>query len=263
MEAKDLEKYIVDYIDGNLPKAKMQAIKEAIEASEECKILYEETKALFVAMSNEPEQEPSLGLRQDFYKMLEEEKQLQQDRVVQLVPEKKDFPWKYAFQIAASFVLLFLGFFAGSYNSEQKASKEIANLKEQTTELKQDMMLALIDNRSASKRIQAVSYTEEFTQPDAEIINALISRLQFDPSVNVRLAAAEALSKYSDMELVKKAFIDALSTEKNPDLQIAIIQFLVEVQEKRALEPMQQLLDQPDTPDFVKAQANSGISQII
>jgi HEAT repeat protein len=87
--------------------------------------------------------------------------------------------------------------------------------------------------------------------------------MQFDTNINVRLAAAEALAKYSDIEMVKTAFIDALSTEKDPSLQIAIIHFLVKTQEKRALDPMQKLLEQPDTPDYVKAEVNSGMSQII
>jgi len=203
-------------------------------------------------------EEPSGDLRLNFLKTLDEEKQLQSPRVVQL-NSKSSFNWRQAFQIAASFVLLFLGFFAGSYSSTQKASEEITVLKEQTKELKEDMMLALIDNRSASKRIQAVNYSEELIQPDSEVLEALINRMHYDSNINVRLAAADALSKYSEMELIKKAFIDALSTEKTPDLQIAIIQFLVKIQDKRALEPMQHLLDTPETLDFVKAQANSGI----
>ena len=159
--------------------------------------------------------------------------------------------------------MLFLGYFTGTFTTKKDASEEIAALKTQTIELKENMMLAMMDNTSASKRIQAVNYSEEFEQPDEKITNALIDRMHYDTNINVRLAAAEALSKYSESESVKKAFIDALSTEKDPSLQIAIIQFLVQTQEKRALDSMQKLLDQPETPDYVKAEVSSGMSQII
>lgn len=262
MGCKDVEYNIVDFIDKQLAPEKEVMIEEHIASCGECKIAYDETLVLMRDFANEKTYTPSPKLRADFYAMLEEEKQLQQPKVVQLKPEN-NFNWKYAFQIAASFVLLFLGFFAGSLSTKQTVNDEISALKTQTVALKENMMLAMLDNTSASKRIQAVNYSEELEQPDEKITIALIDRMHFDSNINVRLAAADALAKYSENETVKKAFIDALSTEKNPSLQIAIIQFLVQTHEKRALDPMQKLLEQPETPDYIKAEVSSGMSQII
>ncbi|MEL6809796.1 MAG: HEAT repeat domain-containing protein [Bacteroidota bacterium] len=136
-------------------------------------------------------------------------------------------------------------------------------MQQETVALKQSMMLAMLDNRSVSKRIQAVSYSEDISTPDEEVLEALIDRLHFDGSVNVRLAAAEALSKYSENEKVKNAFIKSLTNEKNPNIQITVIQFLVDIQDKRALAPMQQLLEQTETPDYVKEQVSAGLQQLI
>lgn len=124
-------------------------------------------------------------------------------------------------------------------------------------------MLALLENRSVSKRIQAVGYSEEISTLDTNVMEALIDRLHYDGSVNVRLAAAEALSKYSNNEKVKNAFITSLTQEEHPNIQIAVIHFLVNVQEKRALAPMQQLLEQTETPSYVKEQLEVGLKQII
>lgn len=262
MKCNEVENNIVDYVDNRLSAEHKELIEHHIASCDQCKMDYEETVKLLEEFNKETQQSPSLHLRSNFYTMLEEEKKLVAPKVVQLEVDQ-GFNYKIAFQIAASFLLLFLGFYVGNYTSNQKASVEIAALQEQTTELKENMMLALLDNRSASKRIQAVNYSEDFKQPDEKILQALIDRMHNDTNINVRLAAAEALSKYSETELVKKAFINALTTETDPSLQITIIQFLVEIQDERALEPMQQLLDQPETPDFVKEQANSGILQII
>ncbi|WCO01217.1 zf-HC2 domain-containing protein [Psychroserpens ponticola] len=263
MDCKNLEQHIVDYIDEQLSAEKSQQIANHIASCDNCKSIYEETKALFSAFKNVEEETPSDNLRTGFYKLLEEEKQLLDDRIVELPKQKKEFPWKQAFQIAASIIFMFGGYFLGSHNSKQIANNEISALQQETVELREDMMLAMIENQSPSKRIQAVSFTEDFVKPDVKILEALIGRMQYDGNMNVRLAAAEALSEFPKSTIVKEAFIKALTAQKDPSLQIAIIQFLVKIQEKRAIAPMQQLLEHEDTPNFVKDQVNDGISQII
>ncbi|MFK7782817.1 HEAT repeat domain-containing protein [Psychroserpens sp.] len=263
MDCKNIEQYIVDYLDKQLSEEKSQNIKKHIDSCHNCKTIYDETKALFLAFDSVEEEVPSDDLRTGFYKLLEEEKQLNKDNVVQLISHKKEFPWKQAFQIAASIILMFGGYFFGSHTSKQSAIQEISALQQETIELREDMMLAMIENQSPSKRIQAVNFTENFVKPDTKILEALIGRMQYDGNMNVRLAAAEALSEFPESTVVKDAFIEALTTQKDPSLQIAIIQFLVKIQEKRAIAPMQQLLEHEDTPSFVKEHVNSGISQII
>ncbi|WP_299361580.1 HEAT repeat domain-containing protein [Winogradskyella sp.] len=263
MENKHFEQQLIDYLDGKLTDEQRQKVQDYIDSNQTNREELEKMKALFEVFDQVREMQPSGNLRTGFYEMLEEEKQLQSPKVISVRNSESQFPWKRAFQIAASFLLLFLGYFAGSFGAKQEASQEIANLKVQTVELKERMTLTMFENRSASTRIQAVNFSEELEKPDTTIITALIERMQYDSNINVRIAAAEALYRFSDSEMVKTAFIDALGTVKEPDLQIAIIQFLVDIQEKRAIEPMKQLLDHPETPDFVKAQANSGISEII
>ncbi|WP_456438547.1 HEAT repeat domain-containing protein [Psychroserpens sp.] len=263
MDCKNIEQQIVDYIDGQLSVEDSQNIEQHLASCDDCKVNYEKTKALFSAFENVEKETPSENLRTAFYKLLEEEKQLHDNKIVQLPQQKKEFPWKHAFQIAASIIFMFGGYILGSHNSKQTANQEILALQVETIELREDMVLAMIENQSPSKRIQAVNFTESFAKPDIKILEALISRMQYDGNMNVRLAAAEALSEFPKSTIVKEAFIEALTAQKDPSLQIAIIQFLVKIQEKRAIAPMQQLLEQEDTPDFVKEQANSGISQII
>jgi len=157
----------------------------------------------------------------------------------------KEFPWKTAFQIATGIVLLLCGYLFGNHQSDSKNQMQMAFLQQEAIQLKQDMMLTMLDNKSASKRIQAVGYTSEIQNAsDTKIENALIERLNFDGNVNVRLAAAEALSKYSETDRVKTAFIKALSAETNPTVQISLMQFLVENKDQRARAPMEKLLNE-------------------
>lgn len=261
MKCSDIENKLVDYLDGVLSMEEVSMVEEHLVHCKPCEQILEETKALFDTFHKMPAAEPDEAMRPDFLKVLEEEKQLLRSEVRSI--RKKEFPWKIAFQIAASLLLLIGGYAMGSFREGARNNEQIAALQQETVALKQSMMLAMLDNRSVSKRIQAVSYSEDISTPDEEVLEALIDRLHFDGSVNVRLAAAEALSKYSENEKVKNAFIKSLTNEKNPNIQITVIQFLVDIQDKRALAPMQQLLEQTETPDYVKEQVSAGLQQLI
>ena len=262
MNCKEIEYNIIDFIDNTLSKEEAKRIEKHINTCGSCKVKYDETLVLFRELESDENQMPSDSVRTNFYEFLEEEKQLQSKPII-VLNKKPELVWKRAFQIAASIVLVFSGYFFGSQNSNQNASQEILVLQEQTIELRENMMLAMIESQSPSKRIQAVNYTESFAKPDSKILEALINRMQYDGNNNVRLAAVEALAEFPESNIVKEAFIIALGTQKDPSLQIAIIQFLVKIQEKRAIAPMQQLLDNNETQSFVKEEIKTVISNII
>ncbi len=257
MKCNIVEENIVAFIEDDMEPRLSAEVKDHIETCDSCRKLMDETKSMLKVFGEVAPHKPSGKVRQGFLELLEEEKNLQRFTIGK--KETKEFPWKTAFQIAASILLLIGGYTMGSFHKASKSNVEIAKLIDETSQLKQDMMLAMLDNRSASKRIQAVNYTEDIAMPDSDVMEALIDRMHFDGNVNVRLAAVEALSKYSKNEKVKNAFIKSLTNEKNPNIQIAVIQFLVEVQEKRARVPMQKLLEHSETPSFVKDQVNDGL----
>ena len=155
-------------------------------------------------------------------------------------------------KIAAGIALLVGAFFFGKQRQAQSSNIQIAQLANESQGLKQTAMLSLMGSKSASKRIQGVSYIEEFDVPDDAIVNALADRMLHDENTNVRRTAVEVLSEFTASETVKSSFIKALKTEKDPGIQISIIQVLGKIQEKKAVAPMKYLLDQEDTQPYVK-----------
>lgn len=257
----EIEHKIVDYIDGSLLEKESDIIKNHIATCTACKTIYEETNAIMKSFSNEPIAKPSDKLKVSFEQMLAKEKEAQ-NKVITLHANKKH-SYKSMLQIAASIAILFTGYLIGGYQENQHNQQEIASIQNEQKQLKENMLLAMIDNSSPSKRIKAVNYTEEITAPDTKILEALINRMQNDSNSNVRLSAAEALSKFTDSELVKTSLIETLTSEKVPSIQIEIIQILVQIQEKRALDPMKKILEQPEAPDYLKTQVNIGIAKLI
>ena len=57
--------------------------------------------------------------------------------------------------------------------------------------------------------------------------------------------------------------IESLETEKVASVQIELIQILAKIQEKRALEPMQKLLQKEETPNYVKQELAYNIPSLL
>jgi hypothetical protein len=164
-------------------------------------------------------------------------------------------------RVAASITLLLTSLWAGNHYRERRATQqdpEIATLRREL----QEMKTVLAANSSASDRIRVVSQDFSAVQ-DEEVIDMLIKTLYQDPNINVRLAACEGLYQFKDKPRVRLAFIQALEKQTDPMVQITLIDILVSLQEKKALEPLKQLTEKENLLPAVKQKARQGIGTLI
>lgn len=254
-----------EYLDGVLEESQRKKIEGHLEGCPSCTEELEALKTLFVAIQNEKIPVPSERLRTNFLEQLELEKK-SVSKAIPIKPKKQKTKntWATTFlKIAASILLVVGSFLLGRYQQKEKSNLEIAALEDQTLQMKQTAMLSLMENKSASRRIQGVSYIDKFENPDEAIVRALADRMRYDENTNVRLTAVESLRNFTASETVKNAFITALKTEKDPGIQIAIIHTLVEIQEKKAISPLRELMRQETTLPYVKKQIESLLPKII
>lgn len=265
MKEDHVTDFLPEYLDEELELSQKRQVEDHLKVCSYCQKELQELEMLFGAFENEKTLEPSANLQAKFDQILEDEK----ERISEEVPRenfsknKRSYPLSYFLKIAAGIALLVCSYLLGKYQQDQKFGSELSTLVEENREIKQTAMLAMLENTSASKRIQGVSYFEEFSNPDEDIIEALANRMHFDENRNVRLTAVEALGKFTTSENVKKSFITALKAEKDPVIQIAIIQTLVRIQEKKAIEPMKSLMANEETEPFVKDQIKTLLPTII
>ncbi|NER13611.1 hypothetical protein GWK08_09195 [Leptobacterium flavescens] len=252
MDCKEIEKYLISYAEGVLDTSLSTEIEKHLTSCESCRKELQEIEFLFELLQKDKEIEPSEKLRSGFYQMLEREKQ-EQSAVIPLQREKS-FSWKPLMRIAATIALIISGYYFGKYQQNKLGQEQLATLNTEKQEVEKTMMLALLENESASKRVQGVNYIEEISDANTEIIQALIKRMDYDENINVRLAAVEALGNFSDSELARKALINSLEYQEVAEVQIAIIQILGNFKEQRAIKPMEKLLEKEDVPPFVKDQ---------
>ena len=250
MKCKEIGEKLTEYLDNCLSEVENSEIEHHLKSCINCQQELVELKSFLSILENDKMEIPSNNLKVNFDKILAEEIAKKGPKVI---PLKSKTDWKTFIKVAASILIVFSAFLLGKYQPEKLSSKE-----KNTAEV-----LTLLENSSASKRILAVTNAEEFTNKDTKIIEALINRLFFDKNTNVRLAAAEALSKFSSETLVRDALIKSLETDNNTTVQIELIIILSKIQEKRAIKPMEKMLENEETPQYVKQQLQLNLSTLL
>lgn len=134
------------------------------------------------------------------------------------------------------------------------------NFQEET--LKQEI-LAQLQNESSGKRLEALyNLNDNFKKEDDQMIKALVRTLLNDNNSNVKIAAIDALLLFPKNEYIRKNLIKAIEKEKEPMVQIKLIKSLKILREKRAKEPLENIINNEETYPIVKNNAALAMSEI-
>ena len=256
MEREKLESMLIEYIDGTLEEKDRILIEGELGKNQEAKILYDQLKEVMVKMNDVSELVPGEALRNSFEHFLSQE--------VAKKPEAKSasmIPMFY--RIAAGIILLMVaGVTTYWIRRDMQNQEELAKIKLEL-EANKRMMMSMLDNEfSPSQRMQGISVAYEMNKPDDQIVSVLVRTLNNDPNTNVRLAALDALGKFSAEEGVRKSLIESLSTQKDPVVQIALIQLMVQMKEKTVINQLERITKDSKTMKAVKDEAYSGIFKL-
>ncbi len=277
---EEWQSLMIDLIDGQLTGEMKEMVERRIAQSTIHQHEHEALKQLLAAFAQSQSVVPTDELRANFSQLLAGEKQ----RMADHGPSKhlsaetggnnapaqiKDRRWATQrsmwLQIAASVVLLAGAFWLGQFTLRgplRAAEREVGRLRAEVQASNQLVMLSLLKQNSASDRIKAVGYANEMAEVDEEITKALLNTLNFDPNINVRLAAAEALARFGDQPQLRLAVVASFAKQTEPMIQITLIGLLIDWQEKRALGPMQQLMEDEAAPKIVRAKAAEGVGAL-
>lgn len=256
MDKEKLESLIIDYIDNKLNSVDRHLVEQELMRNPEAYKLYEQLKEVIHVMDRAARLEPTSKLKNAFEKALEAEiENVNKSKTVFFTPAF----YRIAAAIAFAIVGVALTLWIRNYN-EQK--QRLANIEKEMEQTRQ-MMRGLLENQlSASQRMQGVNVALSVDKVDQQIVNALYKTMTEDPNSNVRLAALEALDKFSTDAKVRRMLIASLSVQKDPVVQIALIQILVKLNEKSVVNDLQKIVDDNETMQAVKDEAYSGILKL-
>jgi HEAT repeats len=142
-------------------------------------------------------------------------------------------------------------------------SAEIAELRRELRDTQQLVMLSLLQQASASERLRGVGWSHAIEEPGPEVVSALLDSLTHDPNVNVRLGCVDALMRFSARPNVRQGVVRALNESTSPIVQIALIDFVVEVGEKESVAALRRLSTDTALNEAVRERARWGLQHLL
>jgi HEAT repeat protein len=238
----------------------MKEIESLIESGKIDLMDLEDLNGLDQRLSAFESPSPSLKLDDKFYEMLRGER----------VPAKTSgwknfFAWPdFAPRLALASLTMVIGIGIGLFlRSPVQKDQQIEMLGQEVSDLKELMMLSLLEKESATDRLKAVSLTQEMDQASQKVTSALLQTLNSDENVNVRLAALDALKPYSHESKVREALIRSISKQDSPLVQISLAELMAALQAKSSVKELEKILHNENTPVDVRKKIEESIKVLI
>ena len=267
MKCKQISELLPDYLQESLSPDQHRTVEAHLKECADCS----EEVAVWRKLSLLPVEQPSPMSRVRFEAMLQayqagrsnepEGNSLWRKRA----SSRNFFHWLRSPLGAATWsaALLVIGIFAGLRMAAPKPpSPDIAEIQKELASTKQLVVLSMLQQQSASARLEGVSYSTRELQIDPQVLSALLHTLRFDPSVDVRLAALDALSRHSAQPQVRSSVVNALQEQQSPLVQVALIDQLVEWHDREAKPHLEKLRQSQDLNPAVREHADWAISKL-
>lgn len=261
MNATEIKELIARYNSGAASPHDVKEIEKLIENGVLSISDLDDLKVLENQILNLDAPVPPLSMDDNFYHMLAKEKR-----------NARGFEWRKFFSLpellprmAFAAVTLIIGLAGGYFlrTPDKQSGSQIEMLSEQVTQLKEMMMLTLLEKESASDRLKAVSLSSELDQASEKVTSALLQTLNSDENVNVRLAALEALRPYAKDSDVRQEIIRSIGKQQSPLVQVALAELMVELQDKSSVKELEKILHNERTPRDVKKKIEQSIDVLI
>ena len=268
MKCEEIRELLPDYFEGSLKAAQDDLVEQHIEECADCR----EDVAIWKKLSLLPVEQPGARSRERFEAMLGAYQTGRNDKAsAGFEREKRRSVWSWLRSpvgaVAWSAALLVIGIFAGNYwgsrtTHSNTGQDEIAAMHTELTNMKQLVVLSMLQQQSASERLQAVSYSRREDQLDPQVMSALGHTLRYDGSVDVRLAALDALSRHGAQPQVHKGVVDALQEQQSPLVQVALIDLMVEWRDPDAAQRLRNFVQTPNLNPTVRQRADWALSKL-
>jgi hypothetical protein len=255
MNCEDIKRNLVEYWRGTLDASERGSLEQHLSSCSQCQAEAEGLKHIWSTLGEFPEAEPGLGMRTRFYAGLREWERREIER-------RHRFWWirHPAFQAAAAVLILVAGILIGNMSASGRG--QMAQLRNEVNSMKQLVTLSLLQQQNASDRLRGVTWSYRVEQSDSEVLGALLTTINHDPTVNVRLAAVDAIKTFADSPVARKGLVQSLNKQSSPMVQIAILDEIVELREKTATPVIHTLTTASDVNPSVKEHASWALRQL-
>jgi anti-sigma factor RsiW len=271
MNCEQIAELLPDYLQGSLALEQAHQVEQHCEHCANCA----QDVAIWKKLALLPADQPSPESRLRFEAMLHAYPARSADRSVAaqsaLDSGKRDTRWALLDWLrsplgaaAWSVALLVIGVAVGMRvnNPTPGHSDELAAMHSELTSMRQLVALSMLQQQSASERLQGVSWSGREAHLDPQIQSALLRTLRYDGSVDVRLAALDALSRHATQPQIRKGIGDALQEQQSPLVQVALIDQLAEWRDPDAAQRLRNFQQTPNLNPAVRQRAEWAIGKL-
>jgi anti-sigma factor RsiW len=276
LTCEQMEALLPDYLQGELSPAQSTEVEQHCEHCANCA----QDIVMWKQLATLPQEKPSAESRQRFEAMLhayatpapEQTPAAQSNARAPRRTEPTKPAWNFLEWLRSPFgaaawsaALLLIGLFVGtqfSNRTKPAANDEIASLHAEVTSMRQLVALSMLQQQSASERLQGVSWSTREDHLDPQVQSALLRTLRYDGSVDVRLAALDALSRHAAQPQVRKGVLEALQEQQSPLVQVALIDQLTEWRDPDAAQRLKKFEQTPNLNPAVKQRAEWALAKL-
>ena len=271
MNCEQITALLPDYLQGTLGRAQAEMVEAHCQSCATCL----DEVAVWKKLSLLPSEQPSTESRARFEAMLHAYPTASGDQAAVAVADtKRTSGWSTLVHwfrsplgaVAWSAALLVIGVFLGmrlsNADSSGSRSQDIAAMHSELTNMRQLVVLSMLQQQSAGERLQGVSWSSREDHLDPQVQSALLHTLRFDGSVDVRLAALDALSRRASQPQIRKGVVDTLQEQQSPLVQVALIDLLAEWRDPDATQRLRNFQQTANLNPIVRQRAEWAVSKL-
>lgn len=269
MTCEEAKGKFVDFWREALPDGERQGLEAHLASCSDCASEVEALGALWSRLESLPDEDPGPGVRDRFEVMLDAYRVGRDQARSPSFMARLDgwletrWPRRPALQLALTLFCLVAGGASGLLARREPApASDMAALSSEVQQLRTLVTVSLLKQPSPAERLSGVSWSYRVQQPKPAVLDALVETLNHDPNVNVRLAAVDALTQFSNQDAVRRELVLSILRQDSPLVQIALIDLMVQMRERDSLEALRQLLGKPEVNPTVRERARWGVEQI-
>lgn len=253
MKCDETASLLADQLKGLLHSDDEARLREHLDACPKCQAEADSIRALWSGMDTEEVVVPHDRMRVRFHAALAAyDERARRTGLARLLDSI--LPLQPALQTVFAALLVAVGILIGRIGSSD--GNEIAALRDDV----RAMSIALLDHQSASERLLGVEWSARNSSSVA-VANALLDVVRNDSSVNVRLAAVEALGEWANQPAIGAALVDALAREDAPMIQVTLVDLLLDRNVSGSRTAIEQLLASQDIDPVVREFAQLAIDE--
>jgi len=230
-----------------------------------CRVEVERLGAIWRVLGEMPLAQPGREMRTRFYERLSAYQQGFAEaapRPSVLAALKNWWIARPALQAGLSLATLVVGFGAGYLIDRKHDTNQLDQLRTEVTNMRQIVVLSLLQQQGASDRLKGVNWAIRFEQPDTEVLSALLQTVNHDPNINVRLSAVDALRSYGDSPVARRGMLQAIGKQESPMVQIALIDQLADLRDRNAVPALQDLTKNGEMNPIVRQRAQWALGRM-